>query len=85
MLNLKDIDLLQINSLINKHIKKNLEFYEKSFLLHIIIKHAQSLKIDSIEKYIDFLSGSQDWIEQFIEMLEVNYTDFFRNSLTYAQ
>jgi len=78
-------DLKAINSLIKKYATKNLQSFEESFLLSIIDKHAQSVGMNQIENYLFFLSQSDKNTNELIEMLEVNYTEFFRDSLIFAQ
>jgi len=76
----------------NKHITElilqssgiDLDKYDDSFLNKSIQKGVTETHCDSVGKYCSFLEQNIDERDYFIDSLQISYSEFFRNSLTFA-
>jgi len=69
--------------LLQKH-DYDISKYEPSFLAKSIEKRTAETNSHSIHNYVSFLSSNEDETNHIIESLQISYSEFFRNSLTFS-
>ena len=77
---------------INKHIKDlfmkfhgiDLSKYEENFVNNAIQKRISEIHSGSVEMYSNLLEQSNNERIKFIDLLNIHYSKFFRNTLTFA-
>jgi len=62
----------------------DLDKYDDIFLNKSIKKRFTETNCDSVEKYYSFLEQNIEERESFVDSLQISYSEFFRNSLTFA-
>ncbi|HZW50107.1 MAG TPA: protein-glutamate O-methyltransferase CheR [Bacillota bacterium] len=58
--------------------------YDEAFLLKAVEKRVEIVKIKTASDYIVYLLSNNEEAKNFFDSLMISYTDFFRNSLTFA-
>lgn len=58
--------------------------YSEGFLAKTVDKRQQAIGAESAEAYVRILAGSSDEADSFCRSLNIGYSEFFRNSLTFA-
>ena len=58
--------------------------YDDHFLMQSIERRIEACGTNAIAEYLDILANNQEEVSNLILSLNVTYTDFFRNTLTYA-
>lgn len=61
-----------------------IDAYDESFLQKSIDKRMAETGIKNVAAYEEYLAGNQVEAERFCQSLRINYSEFFRNSLTFA-
>ena len=62
----------------------DVSIYDDSFLMKLVDKRMSSTRLNSIIEYCDYLIQNKDEASSLVKLLSVNYSMFFRNSLTFA-
>lgn len=62
----------------------DVSMYEKSYLLSLIESRVENTLSKNIEDYYDLLEASKEEGDIFLQKLHINYSEFFRNPLTFA-
>ena len=63
---------------------KDLSHYDESFLAKSTETRRTVTAIGNADMYCDYLSDNADEAEQFFRSLNITYSEFFRNPLTFA-
>jgi chemotaxis protein methyltransferase CheR len=63
---------------------KDISLYERSFLLKTINKRMASVSASTFEDFAMLISKNPQEAEGFFQSLNINYSEFFRNPLTFA-
>jgi chemotaxis protein methyltransferase CheR len=63
---------------------RDISIYESSFLLKTIIKRMESLSAGTIDDFAILISKNPQEAECFFQSLNINYSEFFRNPITFA-
>ncbi|MCX6699580.1 MAG: protein-glutamate O-methyltransferase CheR [Methanomicrobiales archaeon] len=58
--------------------------YDEPFLSASLEKRMAATSLATVTDYCDYLSGNADEAEQFFRSLNITYSEFFRNPLTFA-
>lgn len=66
------------------HNELDLSIYQTPFLHRVFQKRMKNLEITSMDDYRDYLGREQEERSILEEELQINYSEFFRNSLTFA-
>ncbi len=74
----------KLNSFLNQNFGVDLNIYEDSFLIKTIIKRASSLDLLLVSDYLEYIKNNQNEVEELINSLHVNFSEFFRNQLTFS-
>jgi chemotaxis methyl-accepting protein methylase len=61
-----------------------IDAYDEEFLQKSIDKRLAETRIKNVAAYEEYLAGNQVEAERFCQSLRINYSEFFRNSLTFA-
>lgn len=77
-------DILEIIRIMRQNYRRDISIYDKSFLEKSINKRVGALGLKSSMDYIPYLSESGIEADQFFDSLNITYSEFFRNPLTFA-
>jgi chemotaxis methyl-accepting protein methylase len=69
---------------LNEQYGADLSVYDESFLLKIVQGRMESLKILSMQDYLDNIACKKNEIQSLLNCLNNTYTDFFRDPITFA-
>ena len=70
--------------MVNEQYGADLSIYDESFLLKIVQDRMDTLKIPSMQNYLDSLACVKHEIQALLNCLNNTYTDFFRDPITFA-
>lgn len=70
-------DIMDVSSI-------DISIYEKSFVQKIIDKRISENALQSITEYMKYLINNRSEVDLLLLSLNITYTEFFRNSLTFA-
>lgn len=76
--------LENIIALLLREYEVDISKYNDSFLLKSLEKRMTDTGNDSQSKYYDYIKANQNEVKAFIDSLNINYSEFFRNPLTFA-
>jgi len=74
----------EITKLMSQKYQIDISTYDLSFLEKLLKKRLLFVDSKSIENYIDYLSNNRKEAEHFFETLNITYSEFFRDPLTFA-
>lgn len=75
----------QLKSIVNTHLSyADTDRYDESFLLRSIQSRMHEIHCHEPEEYGKLLSESSDETSHFLSSLQINYSEFFRNALTFS-
>lgn len=73
---------------LKQHLKQvsglDISMYDESFLVNSIEKRVQETHCDSFEDYRGYLEHNPEEGKTFVESLQIHFSEFFRDPLTYA-
>ena len=64
--------------------KRDISHYDEVFLMKTLDKRLASAGLESVLDYAEYLSGRSDEADAFCSLLNIGYSEFFRNPLTFA-
>lgn len=79
------MELAIIRDLLQENYKTDISKYNNDFVNGVIEQRCNAIGIVSTSEYASYLSCDRHEAEALHEHLNVNYTDFFRDTLLYAQ
>jgi chemotaxis protein methyltransferase CheR len=74
----------EIAKIIRQSTTLDLTTYDSTFVNNMIKKRMKDVSCQSKEEYILFLKNNSEENDYFIDSMQVSYSEFFRNSLTYS-
>lgn len=77
-------DLQQVIRTMDRLQGKDISCYDESFLSKSLKKRLAATSCPTVKDYCDYLSRHDDEAEQFFHTLNITYSEFFRNPLTFA-
>ncbi len=77
-------DMSQIIQIMNQNYDRNISMYDQSFLIKTVDKRLSTLGIEAYSDFLHYLTGSDSEARLFHEALNITYSDFFRNPLTFG-
>lgn len=77
-------DLRNITEFLIQSHGYNISVFEDSFLLKSLEKRVDITGNRSISNYLEYLKTNKDEADVLVESLNINYSEFFRNPLTFA-
>ena len=77
-------DLHEIVKTMNVMHGRNISRYDESFLLKSLGQRLTATSCGTIKDYCEYLSEHDEEAEQFFRSLNITYSEFFRNPLTFA-
>jgi chemotaxis protein methyltransferase CheR len=80
---MNEINKIIADILLQKH-DYDISKYEPSFLAKSVEKRIAETNSHSIHDYVSFLLSNEDETTCIIESLQISYSEFFRNSLTFS-
>lgn len=78
------VDLDRVIQVMRMAHRKDLTCYDESFLAKSLEKRCAEIGIVDVDAYSEYLSGSADEADALSLTLQITYSEFFRNSLTFA-
>ena len=78
------LDLEKIIDVLQRQYGLDISMYESSFLLKTVEKRANSINRASLSTYIDILVADVVEANALHTSLNINYSEFFRNSITFS-
>lgn len=79
-----DRDFKEIIRVMDQNYGRDISIYDNSFLEKSINKRVEALGLTSSMNYIPHLSESRIEADRFFDSLNITYSEFFRNPLTFA-
>ena len=79
-----NIDTTSIIQIMYHGFGRDLSIYNKEFFEKTVSRRLESLGILSFSDYLNYLSQSKTEVDLLWSALNINYSEFFRNSLTFA-
>ena len=79
------MELSKINDLLQKKYKTDISEYDTGFVYGTIQERCNAIGMTSVAEYALYLSSDDHETEILHDHLNINYTDFFRDSLSFAQ
>jgi chemotaxis protein methyltransferase CheR len=67
-----------------KHPRFDISFFDQEFFHLVVQKRIKACEADSFETYLELLDHQPSELTYFYNALHVNYSEFFRNPLTFA-
>lgn len=72
-----------ITDIFMRHSEMNVSRYDNAFLTNTLHKRVNESGCSSVEEYLDLLSKSEFENKLLVDSLQISYSTFFRNPLTY--
>jgi len=84
MVNPMTIDLKEINEVFLRELSSDISVYDESFLIKSIERRMTETGCSSFRSYISYINENSHEAAQLIDSLSINFSEFFRNPVTFA-
>ena len=77
-------DLGHLFDVMSRFHGRDISFYDESFLAKSVEKRMAAVSIELVDTYLAYLSARADEADQLFASLNITFSEFFRNPLTFA-